>query len=175
VEQLFCSDAERIARLTEIVLQEALDLGLSDEDHQGGYLCVANNANGEPLHIVKLGTVKAVRDGLCEEGVKGDAKRLSEHPDHHTSHQSRCLARNERSGAVRAANHILAFRGLSEALNEAVMLVVARAYLGWRAHDSIRYCEEMAHLSDNPYYAQIVTGMCQLARFEMLRGVVHAD
>ena len=165
-----CPDAEVIIRLAGLVLEEALALGLSDGNHRGGYLCIADNMTGESLDVAKLGAPEPAKKGQYEMLAKEKAWRLAGHPEHGTSYQSRDPARDLWGGAVRAGSHILAFSGLPEHLDEALMLVVARAYLGWMDADVVHRCATMAELSGNELYGRLHVDLSQQVRFALLGG-----
>jgi hypothetical protein len=170
MELRHCPDAEAIVRLADLVLKAALAMDLSDDMHRGGYLCIADNATGEPLDMAKLGDPLQTKEGKYEELAKEKAHRLAENPEHLTSYQSRHPVHGRWGGAIRAGDHIFSFSGLSEKLDEALVLVVARAYLGWMRTETVRYCDRLATLSDNTDYHKLVTGLHQRTRFAMLAG-----
>lgn len=171
MEQVHCPDGEVLVHLAGIALAEALALDLSDDNHLGGYFCIADNASGEPLDVVRLGDPLPTKEGRYEELAKEKAARLAANPEHDTSYQSRYPVRDRWGGAVRAGNHILSFSGLSpDRLDEALVLVVARAYMGWMNAEVIRRCAKMAELSGNKLYGRLHTGLRQPARNAMLAG-----
>ena len=175
MEQAHCPDGEVLVRLAGIVLAEVLALDLSDDVHRGGYLCIADNATGAPLDVVKLGDPLPAKEGRYEELAKEKAWRLATRPWNDTSYQSRDPVRDRWGGAVRAGNHIFSFSGLTpDLLDEALVLVVARAYMGWMNADVIRKCVKMAELGGNTLYGRLHMGLRQPALFAMLTGV-HAN
>ena len=174
MEQAHCPDGEVLVRLAGIVLAEALALGLSDDVHRGGYLCIADNATGAPLDVVKLGIVKPEKESVYERRVLKKARWLGEAPSEYlTSWQLRDPECEVFGGAVRVS-HVIAFSGLPEMLDEALVLVVARAYMGWMNADVIRKCVKMAELGGNTLYGRLHMGLRQPALFAMLTGV-HAN
>ncbi len=167
MEQRHCPDAELIVGLASRVLEEALSLGLSDHDHRGGYFCIADNKTGEPLDLVKLGEMKQTKEGRYEMLAQEKARRLAEHSAHRTSYESRNPQLDRWGGAIKVS-HIFSFSGLSEALDEALVLVVARAYLGWMNADVGRQCDRMAGISGNDTYWKLLTNIGQRTRFILL-------
>lgn len=104
-----------------------------DEQRNGGYLCVFHNFNGAggreenliPLVIMRIGIPIQDKEEkyflLCQE----KARRLMANPEHLSSWQSRNVEEERYGGAIRTPNYILAFSGLTEKADEAILVNAA--------------------------------------------------
>lgn len=111
-----------------LVVVKALDQFRGDPlwaGRSGGYFCIADGKTGLPVFVAIIGDIpveNAARYwGLCQE----KATRLAGYPNHCSSWQSRNPEAMQYAGAIRVRNLIFSFSGLSEAGDEAAMLLVA--------------------------------------------------
>ncbi|OHB04587.1 MAG: hypothetical protein A2920_01445 [Candidatus Zambryskibacteria bacterium RIFCSPLOWO2_01_FULL_43_17] len=120
-----------------------------------GYVCIYGDYSdgGFPriISLSPIGEVLPTSESFFFADEK--AKRLSSHPTHVSSWQSRDKERKRYGGAIRAGALILSFSGLPEWVDEALMVAVAA--------DMNRITEEeiarVTRISENPLL-QVVRG-----------------
>jgi|GEM_PF-2346212 len=110
---------------------------LESAGNAGGYYCIADQGTILPLAIIPVGEIPsdkgAGRAARCIE----KAARLSRHPRHDRSWESRDPERDMWGGAVRGRRFIHSFSGLPEELDEVFCCIVACA-LGDMSKESAR-------------------------------------
>jgi hypothetical protein len=98
-----------------------------DDQRNGGYLCVFHNFNKPqeeivPLAIVRIGIPTQGKEQKYFDLCLEKARRLISHPEHLSSWQSRDIEKERYGGAIRTPNFILAFSGLKEEADEAILV-----------------------------------------------------
>lgn len=95
-------------------------------DKFGGYLCVADTADGTPLIVVQVGSVPSTekRRKYCDFSQE-KAFRLAHHRGEISSWLSRNEAENKWGGAIRAGKFIFSFSGLTEQQDEIMAIYMA--------------------------------------------------
>ena len=96
----------------------------SKTDSRGGYLCVADLTSGFPLLIQLIGSARLDKMSKYFELCQEKALRLAQNPKHMTSWESRDETQNMYGGAIRQAEKIISFSGLTEEADEALSLRV---------------------------------------------------
>jgi hypothetical protein len=93
----------------------------------GGYLCVADGESGLPIVLTPFGTQTPEEARITLRNAQEKPRRLATHPQHRTSWQSRNPDKEEWGGAVRGRDHLFAFSGFPEPVDEAAMALLAEA------------------------------------------------
>lgn len=105
--------------------------GAADTDGRaGGYFGLFPKdrfrRNGFPAILEPIGRIKPGKRALAKRRAQEKPRRLSRHPDHVSSHQSRDEKRDRWGGAIAAQEYYLSFSGLPELCDETLSLIVAR-------------------------------------------------
>jgi len=121
IDKLIVSIEREILRLNELLPP--------GEKRGGGYLCITKMKGDipedAPFLIIQVGAPTREKVLKYLEFSQEKALRLSAHPDHISSWQSRDYESNRYGGAIRAEGYILSFSGLTELADEAVLVNTA--------------------------------------------------
>jgi hypothetical protein len=130
---------------------------LHDREWHGGYFCVANRALGLPHAIIAIGEAPPEEWPKYLKFCQEKPMRLSTHPEHWSSAQSRDVENKRYAGAVRAGNLLLAFSGLPEQLDEALVLAIA-VYADLLTEDAARRIASVWNNEEFDKLLRIATG-----------------
>ncbi len=114
----------------------------------GGYLCVRRSTGSRdlpPLVVILVGSAPLGKAAKYCNFAQEKAQRLSDHPDHLSSWQTRDESADQYGGSVRGESLIASFSGLPEHADE---LLVVQVML---QSGQINYprAREIAEISDN--------------------------
>lgn len=118
-----CTVSEILRSVNEIL--QRLNRSENETDWRGGFLCIADASTGTPCLIFSVGEINEDRRAKCLAYCQEKALRLSTHPDHLASAESRDEDKGQWGGAIRAGDIIISFSGLPEMLDECLCLELA--------------------------------------------------
>jgi hypothetical protein len=95
------------------------------EGRGGGCLCIADDVNGVPVAKAFIGNPDILQRGEYWELAEEKVRRLSGHPEHISSWESRDTLNKRYGGAIRTSGGILGFSGLPEKVDEAFCIGLA--------------------------------------------------
>lgn len=148
----FTTEIHRVIGMVREAVQQIITV-LARPDRQGGYFCLIVKEKGNPTAlptlILGIGTVPTEKGSKYFVFAQEKAHRLSEHPEHQTSWQSRNPEENKWGGAINAGPYYLSFSGLPEPADEAAMLLAAVG-LGFMTRDEAL---TIAEYSNNVLFA----------------------
>lgn len=138
----------------------ALEYVLSHSDtggRAGGYFAIYQRGTsgevGKSLVLEVIGTVIPAKLSLYFRFVREKVRRLSRHPKHLSSHQSRNPEKDLWDGAIVAGDYYFSFSGLPDFCDEALVLIAARMIGVLTAIEAMR----IADLSSNELYNRWAT------------------
>lgn len=123
----------------------------------GGFINIADLRNGSTFILSICGKIQKENIIKRRAEAQSAAKRLSDHPCDLSSWSSREPLRDRFGGAVRGNNFIFSFAGFSEAMNEAMMVLLLSATIQIVAKNA----REILRISRNEQWGDlcIATGL----------------
>ena len=143
-------------KLSEVVVavRKVIDLACQLPEagcKRGGYFCLAPTHTGFPYLLMLVGLVPQDKFEKYAKLAMEKARRLSMHPHHITSRESRNPEKEEWGGAVFVNPDIWSFSGFPERLDEAVMIVAATK-MGNLSNHHMRHLAGMFGVDPNPFW-----------------------
>ncbi len=138
----------RIWIIAAAVVNEALKF---EQDRRGGFLCIADLKSGSPIAVLRCASPPAAKVQKYIYYSREKAERLWTNPEHDSAWESRNPNEGKVEGAIRGEYHILAFSGLSPAMDEAVVLMVAEM----TCELPVNVVAALATLSNNQHFQKL--------------------
>lgn len=151
MRQATAFNKERACAAAKAALEYVLAHAKTD-NRAGGYFAIyrrgIDGSVGQALVLEVIGAVIAEKLTRYSRFVREKITRLSQHPDHLSSHQSRNPDKDLWDGAIVAGDYYFSFSGLPDYCDEALVLIAARM-LGVI---TVANAARIAELSDNTIY-----------------------
>ena len=149
---------EYIARVIGRLANKAPSLFPDDPNWQGrtgSYLCVTGARLGLPIYQPALiGIVSPEKSDRYFSLSQEKPRRLSQHPEHLSSWQSRNPDADQYGGAIKMGDKNFSLSGYPELGDEALSLIGGEVYCEFLLF-AVERAKEIVRLSNNPYWAKL--------------------